>query len=338
MKKVFILSNLGTPRDPSDKAVGDFLKEFLYDPAVIPLPAFLRYPLVHWWIAPRRAGKSAEKYKAIWRSDGSPLLVWSQGLQREVQKHVQAPVLLGMRYGEPSLRDALKKAKELGAEQIVMAPLYPQFAEATSGSTDQYFRELAKEENFTGQISVFPAFPSADFFIKPVAAKIQALLQPSSHLLLTYHGLPVKQLKGRHCQKGGQESFSCCELSLKENISCYRAHCLATTLAIARKLGLSPDQYTMSFQSRFGRDQWMAPHTEDLLRELPAKGKKELVVAAPSFVADCLETAEELGIQGQAIFRQAGGQHFTLVDCVNDHPDFARGLAQALSDKKPPSL
>ncbi len=323
---VILLNNLGTPESPTDAAVGAYLREFLYDPAVIPLPAVVRYPLVHWLIVPRRAGQSAKKYREIWTDQGSPLLVWAKALQAEVAKHSKAPVLLGMRYGKPSLDDALEQARKLGATRITLVPLYPQFAEATSGSSAAYFQELAREKNFAGKVSVFPAFPRAPWFAKPLADTIRPALKDGSHLLLSYHGLPVKQLRDRHCHKQ-----NCCERSIAENISCYRAHCLATSLEVARLLGLPSDRWTMSFQSRFGRDKWIGPHTEDLLKSLPAEGKKDLVVAAPSFVADCLETLEELGIQGRRSFEQAGGQRFELVPCLNGNPEFARGLAEALA-------
>jgi ferrochelatase len=323
----YILSNLGTPSAPTDAAVTSFLKEFLYDPAVIPLPALLRYPLVHWLIAPRRGKKSAEKYRAIWREDGSPLQVWSEALRAEVQKHVKGPVLLGMRYAEPSLEGALREAMRLGAGKIVLVPLYPQHADATSGSTAAHFRGLAERIGFSGALAVFPAFPKAAFFTKPLAEKIHPSLGLASHLLLTFHGLPVKQLNGRHCRV----SSNCCELSMAEGVSCYRAHCLATAGEIARRLGLPSERWTIGFQSRFGKEKWLGPHTEDLLRELPAQGKTDLVVAAPSFVADCLETAEELGIKGEEIFRRAGGKRFVLTDCLNGDPEFAAGLAESIS-------
>lgn len=323
---VIILNNLGTPEAPSDTAVAEYLKEFLYDPAVIPLPAVLRYPLVHWLIVPRRAGKSAAKYREIWTEEGSPLLVWGKALRAEVQRHSKAPVLLGMRYGQPSLESALAEAMRLGASRILLAPLYPQFAEATTGSSAAYFRELAARMGFTGRISLFPAFPKAAWFAKPVADQIRPALTENAHLLLSYHGLPVKQLNARHCHQK-----DCCERSIAENISCYRAHCLATSIEVARSLGLPSDRWTMSFQSRFGRDKWIGPHTEDLLKSLPAEGKKNLVIAAPSFVADCLETIEELGIQGRKSFSEAGGQRFELVPCLNGNAEFARGLAEALA-------
>ncbi len=323
-----MLSNLGTPAAPTDQAVSEYLKQFLYDPAVIPLPAVLRYPLVHWLIVPRRKKQSAAKYREIWTDQGSPLLVWSRALRDEVAKHRKEPVLLGMRYGEPSIDSAVKEAKKLGATKITFVPLYPQFAEATSGSSAAYFMEKAKEEGFGGKVTIFPAFPKAAFFAKPIAESIRPALRPESHLLLTFHGLPVKQLEARHCHK----KPDCCERSIKENISCYRAHCLATSLEVARLLGISSDKWTMSFQSRFGREKWIGPHTEDLLKSLPAQGKTDLVLAAPSFVADCLETLEELGIQGRKSFTQAGGQRFELVPCLNGDAEFARGLAEAIGN------
>ncbi|MGZ3652373.1 MAG: ferrochelatase [Bdellovibrionota bacterium] len=324
---IYVLSNLGTPSAATDSAVAAFLKEFLYDPAVIPLPPVLRYPLVHWLIAPRRAKKSAEKYRQIWLPEGSPLLIWSRALQKEVQKGLNAPVLLGMRYGEPSLGAAIDTAIKEKAARVVLVPLYPQFAEATSGSTIAYFKELADAKGYEGRISVFPAFPRAAFFTKPLADSIRPHLKPQSHLLLTFHGLPEKQLNSRHCNP----DYSCCERSISENISCYRAHCLATAQETARLLGLGPDRWTISFQSRFGRDKWIRPHTEDLLKTFPASGKRDLVVAAPSFVADCLETNEELGIQARDIFLRAGGERFELVPCLNGDAAFARGLAEAMA-------
>lgn len=320
-RTVYVLSNLGTPAASTDAAVGDFLREFLYDPAVIPLPAVIRYPLVHWLIVPRRAHASAEKYRAIWLPEGSPLMKWSLALQREVQKNTKHEVLLGMRYGEPSLKTALEKAKQ--ADRVVLVPLYPQFAEATTGSTAAYFREIAG--SLVPRISVFPAFPRAPFFVQPLAETIRPYLRSASHLLLTFHGLPEKQLTGRHCGKANG-----CELSIAENVTCYRAHCLATAQETAKLLGLTADRWTLSFQSRFGRAKWIGPHTEDLVRSLPAAGKTDLVVAAPSFVADCLETSEELGIQARESFMASGGERFELVPCLNGDPVFARGLAQAL--------
>jgi ferrochelatase len=323
LKTTYILSNLGTPRNSSDAAVADFLREFLYDPAVIPLPAFLRYPLVHWYIAPRRGRASAEKYRAIWLKEGSPLMVWSLALQKEMQKQLEgSKVLLGMRYGEPSLASALKEAWD--ANRIVLVPLYPQFADATTGSTVEYFRGLARD--YKGKLSVFPPFPRAPFFTHPLSESIRPRLGPESHLLLTFHGLPEKQLTARHCGEN-----ECCERSISENITCYKAHCLATARETARLLGLPAERWTMSFQSRFGRAKWIGPHTEDLLVSLPKEGKTDLVVAAPSFVADCLETNEELGIQARETFLRAGGKRFELVPCLNGDPAFARGLAEALT-------
>lgn len=326
MTHVVILNNLGTPESPSPEHVGVYLKEFLYDPAVIPLPAVLRYPLVHWLIVPRRAKQSAAKYREIWSAEGSPLLVWSEALLAEVRRHAKMPVLLGMRYGKPSLEDALAEARRLGASRITLVPLYPQFAEATTGSSAAYFQDLARAKGFTGKISVFPAFPKAAWFVRPLAETIRPRLRDGSHLLLSYHGLPEKQLRDRLCHQK-----DCCERSIAENISCYRAHCLATSMEVARTLGLSSDRWTMSFQSRFGRDKWIGPHTEDLLKQLPAQGKTDLVVAAPSFVADCLETLEELGIQGRKSNGEAGGQRFELVPCLNGDRQFAQGLAEALA-------
>jgi ferrochelatase len=327
-KVVYVLSNLGTPASATDAAVANFLKEFLYDPAVIQLPAIFRYPLVYWIIAPRRSKQSAEKYRKIWLTEGSPLMVWSVKLREAVQAYFpKAPVILGMRYGEPSLAEAIDQVIAANAARVVLVPLYPQFAEATNGSTINHFKALAEEKGYKGKISVFSAFPRAAFFVKPLAEKIRPHLRETSHLLLSFHGLPQKQLNSRRCRS----DYTCCEKSNAENISCYRAHCLATAQEIARLLGLRSDQWTMGFQSRFGRSKWIGPHSEDFFKNFPGEGKRDLVVAAPSFVADCLETNEELGIQARETFMHAGGERFELVPCLNDDPAFARGLADALA-------
>ena len=269
-------------------------------------------------------------YAAIWREEGSPLLTWSKALQKEVQRHFKDAVLLGMRYGEPSLTSAVRKATEARVERILLAPLYPQYADATSGSTIARLREVAAKEGFTGKISVLPPFPRAPYFVKPLAEKIRPHLRSESHLLLSFHGLPVKQLNGRHCNLRTKEVNACCVRSIQEQVFCYRAHCLATAQECAKQLDLAPERWTLGFQSRFGRTKWLGPHTEELLRELPGAGKTDLVVAAPSFVADCLETHEELGIQARRAFTQAGGQRFELVECLNGDAEFARGLADAM--------
>lgn len=325
-KTAYILSNLGTPKAPTAKEVGVYLKEFLTDPMVIPLPAPVRHLLVRGLIVPRRAPKSAEKYAAIWTEQGSPLLVHSRSLLEEMRAaYPNELFLLGMRYGEPSIPKAVSEAKRLGAERLVLVPLYPQFADATSGSTWSYMRSVVKQENFAGTVELFPAFPIAPFFVKPSADRIAPFLKADSHLLLTFHGLPVKQLKGEGCKA----CDACCAVA-PPNFSCYRAHCLASARAIAAALNLPSDRWTLGFQSRFGSAKWIGPHTEDLLREFPKRGIKNLVVAAPSFVADCLETLEELGIQGQEIFRHAGGEHYDLAPCLNEDANFARGLGETL--------
>jgi ferrochelatase len=321
----YLLSNLGTPEAPTPEAVGTYLQEFLSDPFVIPLPAPLRYLLVRGLIVPRRAPESAKKYAAIWTPRGSPLLSNSLDLLAAVRSQLGEQALLGMRYGNPSLTTAITEAKNRGAERLVMVPLYPQYAEATSGSTMHRFRALCRSLGFTGEISLFPAFPTAPFFIRPLAARIAPALASDAHLLLTFHGLPESQLKGPACGERPQ----CCDREGASSL-CYRAQCVATARALAAELGLSEDRYTLGFQSRFGRRRWIRPYTEDLLFELPQKGIKRLVVAAPSFVADCLETLEEIGIRGQETFLAAGGEHYELVPALNADALFARGLAEAL--------
>lgn len=326
MKTVIILSNLGTPNDPSPKSVGKFLKEFLSDPDVIPLPKIIKYPLVNFLIVPKRAPQSAEKYQKIWTEAGSPLLVNSRALLEKMKSEMDIPVVLGMRYGTPSLEHALEEALSHSPERIVLFPLYPQYAAATSGSTENRFRHLCKVKKFKGTVHVHESFPEADYYIQPQAALIQEA-RTNEHVLFTFHGLPVSEIK-KVSSKCLTEN--CCAKITAENSKCYRAQCFATAKKLAQALKLEKNEWSISFQSRLGPTKWIGPYTEDILAELPKKGVKSVLLAAPSFVADCLETLEELGIQGKEIFLRAGGEKFQLISCVNADANFVSGLAKKI--------
>lgn len=328
MKKAIILSNLGTPEAPTTLAVTSYLKEFLSDPDVIPLPSFLRIPLVNFLIVPKRAPQSAEKYHKIWTKQGSPLLVNSLDLQESVQNELEIPVYLGMRYGNPSLESALEKAMIAGVEEIYLFPLYPQFAAATTGSTEKKFREVCATRGYQGNIHVNQSFPTADFFIEAQAALVAEQRKNSEFLVFTFHGLPQSEVK--KIDSSCLRESSCCESITEKNKNCYRAQCFATAQKLAEKLQLTKSQWTISFQSRLGPAKWIGPYTENILKDLPAAGTKSVLLVAPSFVADCLETLEELRIQGREIFQQAGGETFSVVDCVNSSPVFTKALAREL--------
>lgn len=319
----YILSNIGTPEAPTPAAVKPYLTEFLTDPDVIPLPWLFRQILVRGMIVPRRSVASAEKYGLIWTKEGSPLMVNALALQAELQKHLNGPVLLGMQFGSPSMEKAFAQAKALGATEVKLVPLYPQHSEATTGSAVKKATGLAKK--FSLPLKVFPDFPTVDYFIQPLAALVRARRQ-GEHVLFTFHGLPEKLVK----QTPGCELSACCDRNPLPR--CYRAQSFATARALASELGLKPEEWSVSFQSRLGRAKWIGPYTEDVLAAMPGKGIKRVLVVSPSFVSDCLETLEELGHQGKHTFLSAGGESYELVPCVNGDADFARGLAEAMNE------
>jgi ferrochelatase len=320
----YILSNIGTPEAPTPAAVKPYLTEFLTDPDVIPLPWLFRQILVRGIIVPRRSVASAEKYALIWRPEGSPLMINALALQAELQKHLEGPVLLGMQFGSPSMEKAFSQAKALGATSVKLVPLYPQYSEATTGSSVKKAAGVAKK--FGLPLEVFPDFPTVDYFIRPLAALVRARRQ-EQHVLFTFHGLPEKLVK----QVAGCElSQACCDRQPLPR--CYRAQSFATARALAAELGLRPEEWSVSFQSRLGRAKWISPYTEDVLAAMPGRGIKEVLVVSPSFISDCLETLEELGHQGKHTFLEAGGTSYELVPCVNGDADFAKGLAEALNE------
>lgn len=319
----YILSNIGTPEAPTPAAVKPYLTEFLTDPDVIPLPWLFRQILVRAIIVPRRAPASAEKYALIWEKNGSPLMINALALQAELQKHLEGPVLLGMQFGSPSMDKAFAQAKALGATEVQLVPLYPQHSEATTGSAVKKATGLAKKLGLP--LKVFPDFPTVDYFIKPLAQAIRAR-RKTEHVLFTFHGLPEKLVKQ---VQGCELNAACCER--KPLPRCYRAQSFATAKALAAELGLKPNEWSVSFQSRLGRAKWIGPYTEDVLAAMPSRGIKKVLVVSPSFVSDCLETLEELGHQGKHTFLAAGGESYELVPCVNSDSDFAKGLAEAMN-------
>lgn len=330
-----LLSNLGTPEAPTASAVRPYLRQFLTDPRVIDIPWLLRQLLVRCIIAPFRAPRSARAYATVWTPEGSPLKVHSIALATKVASLLGTDyrVALGMRYGRPSLETALRELLDQGCEDIRLLPLYPQNAEATTGSTRVEFERLARRLAPNARISTIPAFPELPGFIEAQSALIRSALgsvpADGRHMLFSYHGLPERQVRradptGATCLAGP----SCCDVLGEANRSCYRAQCHSTSRALARALDLPVGTWSTSFQSRLGRIPWIGPHTDVVALELATKGTRHLVVATPSFVTDCLETLEEIGHGLRKSFLGAGGGTFTLVPCVNTHPQWVKAVAE----------
>ncbi len=311
--------NVGSPDAPTTSAVRSYLREFLSDARVLDMPALSRWLLVNLIILPTRPKHSAHAYAAVWRPEGAPLVHFSK-LQREaLEKKTGKKVLLAMGYGHPSLPEAA--AQLGGVERLTVLPMFPHYASATVGSVlEGVYKTLAKR-TVVPAVRVVPPFYSDDAFLDALAAVIRRNLGHSEHLLLSYHGLPERQVMA--VDPGCLRSDDCCA---RNPTGCYRAQCLATSRALFDRL--EPLTLSTSFQSRLGRDKWIGPSTETHVQELAARGIKRLAVACPSFVADCLETLEEIGLRLKETFLKAGGEQFTLIPCVNDEPAFIDLLAK----------
>jgi ferrochelatase len=320
--KTVILVNVGTPDSPAPRDVGRYLNEFLMDEDIVSIPRPIRDILVKLVIVPRRRFTSSEKYKKIWTPQGSPLLFHSRSVEAKLQKRlgIEWRVLTAMQVGNPNLRDVLKANTSSG--EVYLCPLYPQFAQATTGSA----LRIASQSHSKYEILDLKPFYEEDWFIDPVVQKIRKILRAEDHLLLSYHGLPVSQLKKKNafCLA----SSDCCEKSQGCELNCYKAQCHRTSKAIREKLGLQ--SVTTSFQSRLGPVQWIGPSTEEAVVDLAQRGIRKIVVACPSFVADCLETLEEIALETKSLFVEKGGERFQYVGCVNDDELFIEGLASHL--------
>lgn len=315
MKQGLLLINLGTPDAPDVASVRRYLREFLCDKRVIDLPAPVRLILVYAFILPFRPRSSAHAYQQIWTPSGSPLLRNSQAFLDKLQQRLNPSqrVALGMRYGHPSIEKALAELSD--CEHITVLPLYPQYSSAATGSSLEEVFRLLSRQRVIPSVTVIRDFYNDPGFIKAQAALIQPCLADHDHLLFSYHGLPERQLEREGCQPVCQTP---CPPVGDNNAGCYRAQCWQTSSLLADALHLTADQYSSSFQSRLGKAAWIKPYTDEWLPVLVQRGVRRLAIACPSFVADCLETLEEIGMRAREQWLQAGGEHLTLVPCLND--------------------
>jgi ferrochelatase len=318
-----LLINLGTPDEPTPPAVRRYLREFLSDPRVIDINPVGRALLLHLFILPFRPKKSAHAYQSIWDKErGSPLMFHSRALAAGVAERLGPSwkVELAMRYGNPSIPDAIARLRAAAVDRIVVLPLYPQYASSSTGTSVARIFELSSRDWNTPWINIVPPFYDEDDFINAFAKVARdASIDEADHVLLSFHGLPERHVKksdtsgGSHCLA----SASCCDQIVEANRHCYRAQCYATARGLAKALDLSPDRYTVCFQSRLGRTPWIRPYTDVVLDDLAKQGKKKLAVMCPAFVADCLETVEEIGIRANEQFLAAGGEKLWLIPSLN---------------------
>jgi len=321
MRTGLLLINLGTPAAPTTSAVRRYLREFLGDPRVIDIHPIGRALLLHLIILPIRPAKSAHAYASIWDAKrGSPLLYHSRDLAEAVAEKLGADwhVELAMRYGTPSLGAALEAFAEREVERIVVMPLFPQYASSSTGTAQARVMELAGERWNVPALDFVPAFYNDPGFLtafEEVARPALAEFRPD-HVLFSFHGLPVRQIvkTDRHRTVCFQRETCCDE---HKNPNCYRAQSFATARALAERLALTSDRYTICFQSRLGRTPWIQPYTDHVIDQLGRGGTKRLAVMCPAFVADCLETVEEIGIRAREQWKRAGGDELILVPSLN---------------------
>lgn len=327
-KKAVLLINLGTPDSADAKSVRTYLKEFLNDPRVIDLPFLLRWILVNWVIVPFRHKKSAHAYKQIWTKAGSPLSVITEKMTQKLARRLGSDYLVdfAMRYQKPSISAALKKMHN--ASSISIVPLFPQYSSAATGSAiEKSLQHLAPKWN-TPALNIIRDFYNHPGFILAYANQIRAALVDKhiDTLLFSYHGLPERHIHKSECNVKCDRINPCPAIG-KENFYCYRAQCYATTELIVKELGLLPHQYKVAFQSRLGRTPWIKPYTDLVLPELRANGVKNIAIVSPSFVADCLETLEEINIRTREQWQSLGGEEFTFIPCINDSDVWVEALA-----------
>jgi ferrochelatase len=297
---------------------------------VIDVPKWARTLLVRGIILNTRPKKSAEAYSKIWWEEGSPLIVISERLQKKVQQKLNIPVALAMRYGSMTLKKGLQELVDQGVNDILLVPLYPQFAMATTETIEAKVDELRKEFFPQLEITSFPPFYNKQDYIKVLSRSISEVLEQTDyeHLLFSYHGVPERHIRKSdvtksHCKIDGQ----CCMTKSPAHQYCYRHQCFETTRLVAKELQLKEGTFTTTFQSRLGFDPWLQPYTDRTIERMGKEGVKKMAIVTPAFVSDCLETLEEIAMEGEEIFHEVGGEEFTTIPCLNDRDDFASLLA-----------
>lgn len=328
--KGVLLVNLGTPRSPSIKHVYSYLTEFLTDGRVIDLSWIKRQLLVRGIIIPTRVRQSAAQYKAVWGPEGSPLMFHGRSVEKKLQEALgpSYKVVLAMRYQTPSILEGLEALKKENLDEIVVIPLFPQYASATTGSVHEEVMKHLKKWQVIPKMTFLNHYFDHPALLEAFAKKgRQYPLESYDHILFSFHGLPERQIRkidvSSHCLKEG-----CCSAICASNKNCYKGQCYATARGIVEKLGIAKDKYTVCFQSRLGKEPWIQPYVTDLIEEWGKKGGKKILVFSPAFVCDCLETLHEIQTEYGKEFVDLGGERLDLVEGLNDDPLWIDTLKQ----------
>ncbi len=341
MRRALLLVNLGTPTSTSVADVRTYLREFLLDPDVISLPTPLRYLLVEGIILRTRPKKSAAAYDKIWTERGSPLLFHSQDLAERVQHDVEADthVALAMRYGEPSIASVIGDLHARGIDDVTVFPLYPQYSRASTKTVQIKVQQELRRRGFSPTLRFVPAFYDAPEFLDAfVAVGRRALAEgPFDKVLMSFHGYPERYLReddptGRHCLK----SDTCCDVASDANRDCYKHQCTVTAQELTTRLGLDDKDVIVTYQSRL-RDTWVRPYTDQVVVDIAKAGAKRVLAFSPAFVADCLETLEEIALRADEDFRAHGGDRLTLVPSLNSEPEWVQAVV-SLARRTNPDL
>jgi protoporphyrin/coproporphyrin ferrochelatase len=322
--KGVLLVNLGSPESPTAKDVKPYLDEFLMDKYVIDVPFLFRALLVRGIIL-----------QTIWWDEGSPLVVISKRMHEKVKQQVEIPVSLAMRYGNPSLLTGLQELHDKGVTEVLLFPLYPQHAMASTTTILELAEEHRKKYFPEMKFTIVPAFYNKPDYLQNLADSIKSHLEgyDYDHLLFSYHGIPERHIRKTditksHCKIDG----SCCNTPSPAHEFCYRHQCYETTKQVVKLLGIPEDKYSQTFQSRLAGDKWLTPYTDVEVNKMPEKGIKNLAVVTPAFVSDCLETLEEIAMEANHEFIKHGGENFMAIPCLNDSDEWCKTVANWIKD------
>ena len=330
-----LLINLGSPDSPDPKDVKRYLAEFLMDERVIDVSKTLRTFLVKGIILNTRPRKSAKAYKKIWWEEGSPLIVLSKRLQKAVQKKVSVPVELAMRYGSPPIEEGIKNLVNHGVKEIILIPLYPQFAMATTETILVLAEEIRTQIYPQLSFNILQPFYNHPDYIQVLSKSILENLEGKDweHLLFSYHGVPERHIRKSDITKSHCKiDKNCCQTTSKAHQFCYRHQCYETTRQVGEYLGLEEGTFSTSFQSRLGLDPWLQPYTDKTVAKFAKEGVKKMAIVTPAFVSDCLETLEEIGMEAAEDFEEKGGEKLYVIPCINDRPDWINVLSRWIDE------
>jgi ferrochelatase len=331
--KGILLVNLGSPKSPSESDVRVYLREFLMDGKVMDMPWLLRKMVVEFGILPQRPKQSAHAYQSIWQEEGSPLVVISQHLTKKISDKITSfPTELAMRYQEPSIKNGLQNLADKNIDEVLVIPLYPQYAMSTTETVTEKCKKVQKRYFRSMKLEFLPPFYNDEKYLEVLSAHIKKQLPQDFDLLLfSYHGVPERHIhKTDPFKKCRIDDVCCFEADHPSHEYCYRHQCYFVTEQVRKRLGLDKSKIMQTFQSRLGKDPWLQPYTDRTLEKLPSQGVKKIAAVAPAFISDCLETLEELAITDKKLFMENGGEEFHYIDCLNEDNLWADWLVEKI--------